>query len=107
MSFFTIGLSLFSMFIGGFVTWLVARHYYIQALKGLKKEAEELRNLNNLMLRAMKEAGLAEFTHDSQGKFKGLVLKLSGKISAKSDASGKLTLLKKKNKHKITKASRC
>ena len=91
------------MFIGVFVTWLVTKHYYIRASKSLKKKAEELRNLNNLMLRAMEGAGLAEFTYDSQGKFKGLVLKLSGEISAKSDISGKLTILKKKNKHKTAK----
>jgi hypothetical protein len=64
--------TLISVAVGAFVTWRVARVYYERASRDLGKEAENLRHLNVLMLRAMENAGLANFARDEAGNPIGL-----------------------------------
>ena len=61
-----------SILAGALVTLVASRVYYGKASKELKHEAQKLRRLNVIMLRAMKEAGLAKFVRDSNGNIKGL-----------------------------------
>jgi hypothetical protein len=72
------------MAIGALITWLVSKHYYQKAGKELEIEASELKKLNTLMLRAMENAGLAEFNRDEHGNIKGMVINLSAKIVGNS-----------------------
>ena len=82
--------SLISMLIGAFVTWYVARKYYFRSSGHLKSEAEELRRLSNLMLRGMEYAGWVDLNRDNQGNIRGFIVKLQGKVVAKSEISGSL-----------------
>ena len=66
-----------AVIIGGLVTFLVARWYYKKAAKELRAEAETLRQLNILLLRAMEEAGFAKFTRDKDGNPVGLIFERS------------------------------
>lgn len=69
-----------AMILGGLITWLAARYYYIKAGRELVREAEELKRLNILMLRGLESAGLAEFSRDQDGNIKGMVIKVSGNL---------------------------
>lgn len=60
------------VFAGGLITLIVARVYYEKASVELNKEAEYLRKLNILMLRAMQNAGLADLNTDENGNPIGL-----------------------------------
>jgi hypothetical protein len=83
---------LLAVFVGGIITWLVARYYYICASQDLKNEASELKRLNDLMLNSMEHAGWIELNRDDQGNVRGFVIKLSGTINAKSEMHGNLTI---------------
>ena len=47
--------------IGGFVTVIVARIYYLRAAKELREEVTILRRQNVMVLRALGAGGIAEF----------------------------------------------
>jgi len=74
-------------FFGAFITLVVSRYYYIKAAEDLKNEASELKKLNNLMLRALEKAGLAEFNKDDNGIIKGMKINLSSKTECKAETS--------------------
>lgn len=74
--------TLFGTLVGGFFTWLAAWIYYKRAGHELASEAEKLRGLNVLILRALESAGLAEFSRDDEGNIKGMKIKISGSIYA-------------------------
>ena len=78
---------LIGLLVGGLITWLVARIYYVRASKDLTREAAELQRLNNLLLRGMEHAELVELNRDEQNKIVGFVIKLSASINAKTDTS--------------------
>ena len=60
--------------VGGLINWWFSR----RALKQLVREAAWLRQITNLILRAMKEAGLASFNRNPEtGEAEGLVIDLS------------------------------
>jgi hypothetical protein len=70
--------------IGGLINWWFSR----RALKQLVREAAWLRQITNLILRAMKEAGLASFNRNPEtGEAEGLVINLSGVSAGRSSAS--------------------
>lgn len=58
--------------VGAFVTWIVAWIYYRQASRDLATEAEELRRLSIIMLRALEGSGLTDLARDEKGNIKGL-----------------------------------
>ena len=70
--------------VGAFVTSAVAECYYEKASKDLMKEAEKLRKLNILMLKAMEQAGLAEFTRDNEGNVKKIDILLKSHAEGNS-----------------------
>jgi len=87
-----------SVVLGGLITWLCSKYYYQKASKELRKEAEELRRLNNLMLRGMELAGWVTLNKDEQGNIKGykFILKAeSGTITMKGSS---VTLVKTSHK---------
>jgi hypothetical protein len=88
--------SLIGTIIGAFVTWLVARCYYVRSSNELKSEASELRRLNILMLRGMEQEGWVKLNRDNEGNIKGFVVELSGSVEAVSSGHGKLTVERKK-----------
>lgn len=57
---------------GALITFLAAHLYYVRASADLTNEANQLRNLNHLILRAMEDAGIAEFSRDANGNIVGM-----------------------------------
>lgn len=80
--FITFGITLASMIVGAVVTWLVARHYYVQAARELAQEAADLRHLTTLVLRGIENAGLVELNRDSSGRITSLSLASDVTLSA-------------------------
>jgi len=75
--------------IGGLINWWFSR----RALKQLVREAAWLRQITNLILRAMKEAGLANFNRNPEtGEAEGLVIDLSGVSAGRSSVSANPTV---------------
>lgn len=76
--------TLVGVIIGGLINWWFSR----RVLKQLVREAAWLRQITNLILRAMKEAGLANFNRNPEtGEAEGLVIDLSGVSAGRSSAS--------------------
>jgi hypothetical protein len=73
---------------GGLINWLFSR----QASKELRQEAEELRQLIHLILRAMHNSELAEIIYNEHGKPVGMVVKGSGAISGEGSISADPTV---------------
>ena len=73
--------------IGGFITYLVSRHYYERAARGLQQEAEELKQQTQLILRALREGLDIDVTQDAQGNIIGVGVKLRAHIGGSSDVS--------------------
>jgi hypothetical protein len=61
---------------------LTCWYFYRKSGNDLKQEADNLRNLNILIIRALEQAGLAKVSYDADGKPKGLVLELRANIGA-------------------------
>ena len=51
--------TLFSVFVGAVVTWIVTWFYYKKAADDLRSDAKELRKLSSMMLTAMEGQGWA------------------------------------------------
>jgi hypothetical protein len=71
--------------VGGVITFLVSRYYYKKASEELVKEANELRRLNNLMLRGMDYAGWIELQRDKEGNIIGFRQTITGVEGIKSE----------------------
>jgi hypothetical protein len=84
--------------ISGLVTGtLTCWFFYWLSGKDLKREAEDLRKLNILIIRALKEAGLADANFDANGKPRGLVLKLRASVGATMHRGSAATLEVQRN----------
>jgi len=84
--------TIISILIGALITWFLTYVYYKKAGEELRKEGNELRKLNTLMLRGLEDAGLAEFGRDSKGNPTTLLIKLSGEVKSSSKVTGELTV---------------
>lgn len=82
---------------GSVITFFVSWYFYGLSSKDLMRETKELCRLNTLMLRGMEEAGLVTYNRDKNGKIIGMVVKVAGKIVARSHAEGKLTVTPERN----------
>lgn len=83
-----------SLFIGGVITWLVARHYYKKAGDELREEARRLREQTQLILTALEQAGLVELQRDVDNMivgFKAWKIRGAGGIES-AEAFGEPTL---------------
>jgi hypothetical protein len=65
------------VFIGGFITWLVAQCYYKKAAKDLEKEAMELGRQINYLLMGMESMNWLTLNRDAQGNIVGFVFKIN------------------------------
>jgi hypothetical protein len=70
--------SVASVLAGALLGFWASRYYYQKASEEMKDEAEKQRQLTRLMLRAMEEAGLAEFTPEGGLKLKGVMTSRGG-----------------------------
>jgi type II secretory pathway component PulJ len=84
----TIVTALLSMLVGGAITWLVSRSYYLRASEDLTKEANNLRHLTELMLRGMEAAGWVKYNRNAEGKPVGIIFEDSGGAIGHLSASG-------------------
>jgi hypothetical protein len=73
---------------GAFIGYLTSSHFSRKASSELQAEAHKL----SLIMRALENAGIAEFTRDEHGKEVGVVVKLRGTIGAGGSVSGTLTV---------------
>jgi uncharacterized membrane protein SpoIIM required for sporulation len=60
-----------SVFIGGFITWIVSYIYYLKASKDLRKEASQLRSASKMILDSLERMRIIEYTHDESGNING------------------------------------
>ena len=79
--------SIVGVILGGIITWLVAKRYYMRATQDLKGEASELRRLSELILRGMENAGWVKLNRDKEDKITGFIFELSTKVNAKLKTS--------------------
>jgi hypothetical protein len=73
--------------LGGVLNWL----FSLKASKELRQEAEKLRTLMHLIIRAMHNAGLAEVRWNERGEPEGLVIKISAASGGRSSMSANPT----------------
>jgi hypothetical protein len=73
---------------GAFIGYLTSSYFSRKASSELQAEAHKL----SLIMRALENAGIAEFTRDEHGKEEGVVVKLRGTIGAGGSVSGTLTV---------------
>lgn len=83
--------TLLGIIVGGYITYRASKEYYEKASKELNEQSQKLLSVNNLILRALEEADLAEYTKDEDGNIIGLVIKLKQSINASTTASAKAT----------------
>ena len=84
------------VFIGGVITLWVTRRYYVRAAKDLTEKSALLLRSIELILRSLEEGDLVELTRDSDGEFKGIVLKVSAQGSGIGSASAKGEVIRQK-----------
>jgi hypothetical protein len=63
----TIILTLFSIAVGGMVTFLVARWYYESATGNLEREASELKDYTVMLVNYLDDARMIDVERDAQG----------------------------------------
>jgi hypothetical protein len=63
----TIILTLISIAVGGFITFLVTRWYYNRASGDLEREAGELKDYTVMLINYLDDAGVIEVERDVQG----------------------------------------
>lgn len=66
----------------------------MKASEDLKKESSELRKLNNMMLRALENAGFAEFKRDDEGNAIGIFINAKASAEAFSTTGAEATVTK-------------
>jgi hypothetical protein len=93
-------IALLSILVGGVITWLVSRFYYVRASKDLAKEAEKLRALTELMLRGMESAGWVKYNRDARGEPTGIIFEKSGGVTSHPSGSGTDTVIRGSSEQK-------
>jgi hypothetical protein len=89
----TIVVTLVSLVVGAFVSWWVARRYYVAASRELEVEAAELRRLTTLVLRALEEGGVVDLNRNAAGEITGLILNaMVAEARGTSRVTGDLTV---------------
>ena len=63
----TIILTLFSIAVGGMVTFLVARWYYERATRNLEREASELKDYTVMLINYLDDARMIDVERDAHG----------------------------------------
>lgn len=63
----TVLLTLISLAVGGFITFLVTRRYYDRASGDLEREAGELKDYTVMLINYLDDAGVIAVERDAQG----------------------------------------
>ena len=84
--------SIVSTLFGGLISGLLGWWFYYRSGQQLAAEAARLRLANNIILRALHNAGLAEVNFNAAGEPTGLIVKASGFAAGRSTATGILTV---------------
>ncbi len=96
-------ISLISLLAGAFVTWIVARYYYMRAGDELRQEASELRKLNSMILQALEKKGWVKLDRDASGKILGFVFEYAGSGEIHLGISSETEFVQKSNKEQLPK----
>ena len=91
---------LIGLAVGGLITWLAAKCYYMKSSKDLHCESRELRRLNQIMLLGMEKAGFIELTKDRSGKIIGFNQKISVSSIPSEEQFGKASIIQEPAKKK-------
>jgi Tfp pilus assembly protein PilW len=90
----TIITALLSILVGGVITWLVSRSYYLRASEDLTKESNNLRQITELMLRGMEAAGWVKYNRDPEDNRPiGIIFEDSGGATSHLSGSGTDTVI--------------
>ncbi len=93
-------IALLSILVGGVITWLVSRFYYVRASRDLAKEADKLRALTELMLRGMESTNRVKYNRDPQGEPIGIIFEESGGVISHPSGSGTDTMIRGSSEQK-------
>jgi hypothetical protein len=80
------------LIVGAIIGFFIAMYFYRRSTKDLKKETEELKHYNILILKGLENAKLIELSRDSDGNIKGLNVTLKGEALGLSIVSGKVEI---------------
>lgn len=83
--------TLVGLIVGGYITYKVSKTYYEKASIELRDQSERLVNATNIILRALEEGNIAEYTRDESGNIKGLVIHLKQSINASTSSTASAT----------------
>jgi hypothetical protein len=86
--------TLVAVAVGGLITFVASRHYYMKASKDLDQAAARLQTLTTLIIRGMEDAGLATFNRDQAGNPIGLVIKVSARSGATASDRGDASVIR-------------
>ena len=90
----TIILTLISIAVGGFVTFLVTRWYYERASGDLEREAGELKDYTVMLINYLDDAGVIEVERDAQGnpiRVRVIKGKIADSVDVGDNVEAKLT----------------
>jgi hypothetical protein len=63
-----------AIIIGGVITLLISRWYYIKASEDLRLESAALRSKVDIVLRALEEYGIVKLVRDKSGEITGITI---------------------------------
>ncbi len=96
--FMTIFILLVGILLGGLITFLTAKHYYLEASKEFKNEVEKIldetekiKKFNNYTLRGLESTLDIGFSRDNEGNPTGLIQYGSAHIKSRSEVIVKNT----------------
>ena len=94
-----------SVIVGGIITYVVSRCYYIRAAQELKNETERLRNLLRIALQAMEDAHMVELRRDEAGRIIGMIQRANMVEGAEAGDKMESTSLNKTEKRNYPKGT--
>ncbi|MDP1646141.1 MAG: hypothetical protein Q8L71_11685 [Thiobacillus sp.] len=69
----------------------ISHLYYVQALNGMKADADERRRVEELVFRGIEAVGDLRYFRDASGKVVGVAIELRGQASGEATATGSLS----------------
>lgn len=76
--------------LGVLLGWGISHIYYLKSLDDLKRDAEERKRVEWLVLRGIESIGHIKYSRDSNGDVIGVVIELKASSSANASASAVL-----------------
>ena len=94
---YTVGGTVVGIVVGGIITYLVSRHYYVRAARSLEQETDRLHRHTTLILRGLEEAELVEYRRDEQGEIERVIIKARASMGSSSSVSARATVRRHEN----------